>query len=320
MKTLIILNPHAGSGRAGKLWSKIEPLLWQELGELVVAVTQKPGDVAQHLEKAHDVGLTRVIAIGGDGTNHALINEMVRINRHYPDDPPMTFGNLPIGTGQDWSRSLGVPQSPVEAVAWIKAAQSVPLDVGQLTLDDASADPNNDNQNRQRNFLNIASVGISGMITERVNHIRVRRPWTFYQKTLEALLAYRPPHMRVRLDGKLWYEGTAYICAVANGRTFGHGMFIAPNALYDDGLFDVILIEGVPRLEAVIALNTIYSGNHLKRSDVHAARAQTVEIEAGGTPLGMELDGEHSSGQVLRFEVLPHILKTLASPAILSAT
>src|SRR6185369_4330955 len=101
MKTLIILNPHAGSGRAGRLWSQIEPLLWKELGELVVAITEKPQDVAQHLEKAHAADLKRVIAIGGDGTNHALVNELIRLNKRYPDEPPMTFGSLPIGTGRD---------------------------------------------------------------------------------------------------------------------------------------------------------------------------------------------------------------------------
>src|SRR3989442_860458 len=95
MTTLIILNPHAGSGRAGKLWTEIEPLLWRELGELVVAVTQRPEDVAEHLDKARAAGLTRVIAIGGDGTNHALINSLIKLNREHPEGPQMTFGNLP---------------------------------------------------------------------------------------------------------------------------------------------------------------------------------------------------------------------------------
>src|SRR5215471_1474594 len=102
MTTLIILNPHAGGGRAGKLWTQIEPMLWEELGELVVAVTQRPEEVAGHLDKAQAAGLTRVIAIGGDGTNHALINELVRLNKQYPAEPLITFGNLPLGTGQDW--------------------------------------------------------------------------------------------------------------------------------------------------------------------------------------------------------------------------
>jgi len=301
MTTLIILNPHAGSGRAGKLWSKIEPLLWRELGELVVAVTQRPEDVAEHLDKARAAGLTRVIAIGGDGTNHALVNELVRINRAHPDEPRMTFGNLPIGTGRDWARALGIPFSPEAAVQWIKGAHPTPLDVGALYT-----------RGRERHFLNIASVGISGMIGRRVNQMQ-KRPWTFYKATVEALLTYRPPHMTVRLDGKTWYDGPAYAVAVANGQTFGHGMKIAPHAIYNDGLFDVVLVEGMPRTRILAAFNTVYAGTHLKRSDVHAARAQTVEIESPDESLGMELDGEDGTGNQFKFQIMPNALSTLVN-------
>src|SRR5438270_13408236 len=106
MTSLIILNPHAGSGRAGKLWSQIEPLLWQELGELVVAVTERPEDVAVHHDKARAAGLTQVIAIGGDGTNHVLVNEILRLHRENPGGPPMTFGRVPNGTVPDCALTL----------------------------------------------------------------------------------------------------------------------------------------------------------------------------------------------------------------------
>jgi diacylglycerol kinase (ATP) len=311
MTTLIILNPHAGSGRAGKLWSKIEPLLWQELGELVIAVTQRPEEVAAHLDKARAAGLTRVIAIGGDGTNHALVNELIRLNRSDPSDPQMTFGSLPIGTGRDWARTLGIPFTPADAVRWIKSAQPSPLDAGELVTEQANG------TTATRHFLNIASVGISGMITGQINQLIERRPWTFYKATVEALLRYRPPHMTIRLDGALWYEGEAYIVAIANGRTFGHGMKIAPNADYGDGMFDVVLVEGMPRARVLAALNTVYSGAHLKRSDVHWQRARVAEVECSTGPLSMELDGENAVGSKLHFEVLPGALSTLTKPSLL---
>jgi YegS/Rv2252/BmrU family lipid kinase len=314
MTTLIILNPHAGSGRAGKLWSKIEPLLWQELGELVIAVTQHPEEVATHLDKARAAGLTRVIAIGGDGTNHALVNELIRLNRSDPSGPQMTFGCLPIGTGRDWARTLGIPFTPADAVRWIKSAHPSPLDAGELVTEQANG------ATATRHFLNIASVGISGMITSQINQLIERRPWTFYRATVEALLRYRPPHMTIRLDGMLWYEGEAYIVAIANGRTFGHGMKIAPNADYGDGMFDVVLVEGMPRTRILAALNTVYSGTHLKRSDVHIQRARVAEVECSGGsvgPLSLELDGENAVGNKLRFEVLPGALSTLTKPSLL---
>jgi len=310
VKTLIILNPNAGSGRAGKLWSKIEPMLWEELGELVVAVTQNPDEVARHLESARAANLTRVIAIGGDGTNHALINELARINRLYPDGPHMTFGSLPIGTGQDWARTIGVPFTPAEAVRWIKDAHPVPLDLGLVTLSDGET----------LHFLNIASAGISGVIATQVNQLKRRRPWTFYVSTLEALISYKPPRVKVKLDGQDWYEGKTYAVVVANGQNFGHGMHIAPNAAYNDGLFDVVLFEGIPRLEAMVAFNSVYSGAHLKRSDVHVGRARMVEIDPEGGPMPVELDGESRAGPAVKFEVMPAALSVLIKDKIPTAS
>jgi diacylglycerol kinase (ATP) len=300
-RTLIILNPHAGSGRAGRLWTQIEPLLWQELGELLVAITQKPDEVAPHLHMARDAGITRVIAIGGDGTNHFIINELARLNRESPDAPRMTFGNLPMGTGRDWSRTLGIPHTPEQAVKWIAGAHPAPVDIGTVSFGGA-----------QNYFLNIASAGASGEVARRTNSQQRRMPWTYMLGALSTLVSYQPPQVRVRLDGQTWYEGKTYLVAVANGRYFGHSMMIAPDARIDDGLLDVVLVEGMPRLEAAIALNTTYTGDHVKRKDVHLARAKVIEIDADRVLSG-EKDGELISGTTARFEVVPRALDMLVS-------
>lgn len=128
--TLVILNPHAGGGRAGRVWRDLEPILWRHLGRLVVAVTEHPHDVVAHLDKAADAGLTRVIAIGGDGTNHVLVNALARWNQSHPGATPFVYGNLPLGTGQDWARGLGVPRSDLDAAArWIAEAQPIATDL-----------------------------------------------------------------------------------------------------------------------------------------------------------------------------------------------
>ncbi len=310
-KTLIILNPHAGSGRAGRLWVRIEPLLWDALGELVVAITQHPEEVAPHLDKARAAGLTRVIAIGGDGTNHALVNSLMRLNEADPSAPRMTFGCLPIGTGHDWARALGIPDSPAAAVRWIAAAQPALLDVGRITFSDSD----HIGQPITRHFLNVASGGISGLVDQRVNQQARRYPWTFLGATVRALLTYVPQAMTVRLDGAEWYNGRAYLVAVANGQMFGHGMRVAPDARYNDGQFDVVLVEGMPRTRILSALYTVYTGTHVRRSDVHIARAKMVEV-ALKTPgaLGLDLDGEPALGTDIHFETLPSALHTLVAP------
>jgi diacylglycerol kinase (ATP) len=306
--TLIILNPHAAGGRAGRLWHKIEPLLWQELGELVIAVTQHPDEVASHLDKARAAGLRRVIAIGGDGTNYALVNALIELNRQHPDEPPMTFGSLPMGTGRDWARTLGIPFDITEAVKWIKGAHPTPIDIGTLNAD-----------GHDINFLNIGSAGIGGVVDQRVNMVRKRRPWTYYKAIVETLISFRAPRLRVWLDDQLWYDDRAMIVTVANGRYFGHGLKIAPDANTNDGLFDVVAIDNLGRLEAVRALGTLYSGEHIKRDDVHVARARTVTIE-GDSVIPIDLDGESVRGNPITFRVLPKALNMLTQPALGMAT
>ncbi len=309
-KTLVILNPHAGSGKAGRLWRQIEPLLWDALGELAIAITQHPDEIAPHLDKARAAGLTRVIAIGGDGTNYEIINALMRLNQVDPAAPRMTFGCLPVGTGHDWARSLGIPNTPAAAVRWIAGAHAEPLDVGRIQFLDQehSAAP------IERHFLNIASGGISGEIDRNVNRREHRYPWTFLAATVAGLLRYPPPAVRVKLDGQSWYDGRAYIVAVANGCSFGHGMRIAPDARFDDGLFDVVLVEGMPRVRILAALGTVYSGAHVKRGDVHIQRARTVEIDSD-QPLSLDLDGEAAAGTSIRFELLPRALDVLVRQA-----
>jgi YegS/Rv2252/BmrU family lipid kinase len=300
-RTLIILNPHAGSGRAGRLWTSIEPLLWDELGELVVAVTERPEDVAEHLDKARDAGLTRVVAIGGDGTNHAIVNAIQDLQERDPDGPPMTFAQLPMGTGRDFARTLGTPFEPEAAVKWIAHARPRNLDIGRLTID----------ENQHHYFLNIASAGIGGEIAARVNRTHKRRFWTFHLATLKTLFAYHPQHFRVWLDGEMWYDEDSWEVVVANGRIFGHGMLVAPYAEIDDGQFDVIAVEGMPKWKATIALNSIYSGAHLKRQDVHYKKAKEVVVEGRGQQFALELDGETAYGEHLQFSVKPGALRML---------
>ncbi len=300
-KTLIILNPHAGSGRAGRIWREVEPLLWEALGELVIAVTERPEEVAQHLDKAQAIGVSRVIAIGGDGTNHALINALAELNERNPGGDPLIYGNLPIGTGRDWARGQGIPFDNLKAAAeWIAHAQPQATDIGKLA-----------HEGGHEYFLNIASAGMGGEVVQRIEQLSQRRPWTFMATTIRTLLTHEPQVMEITLDGKDWYEGKAYAVAIANGTTFGHGMKIAPNALQRDGLFDVVLVKGVSRLEILAAFQRVYTGTHLTHPAVMSAQAAEVKIHSPQATLGLELDGEAANGSDLTFSVQPGLLKIL---------
>lgn len=299
-KTLIILNPRAGSGRAGKAWTELEPLLWDLLGELVVAITQHPDEVARHLEAARGAGLTRVISIGGDGTNHALVNALADLNERYPDETPMVYGNLPIGSGRDWARHQHIPFDIKAAAQWIANARPTPTDVGLLTFD-----------GQREHFLNIASAGLSGTVVEVINRMPVRRPWSFLEATVRALLRHQPDVVQVQLDGQDWYEGKAYLVAAANGSTFGHGMKIAPQARTDDGLFDVVLVKGAAKATLLMALRRVYDGSHLTHPAVQFGRGKHLNLRGLRGAITLDLDGESASGHDLHFQVQPGLLHML---------
>jgi len=306
MKTLIIVNANACGGRAVAVFKSIEGRIAEFFGDLSVAVSEKTEDVGRHIDAAAAAGVDLVIAVGGDGTNHGVVNALA-------ERPGLSasFGSLPVGTGTDWARALGIPSDPAAAVDWLMRAQPVLCDLGKIEYKDAQ----NGDRPARRFFLNISSAGVSGEIVARVNRLRRRTALSFLRSTVAALFKYSPQRITVECDGSKFYEGPSYLLAVANGRFFGRGMWVAPNALIDDGLFDVVLVEGMPRLRILLALRTVFSGRHLRRNDVHHRRAASVRVHSEDGPLSLEFDGEEAQGQDLLYTVSPGALRVLMEPS-----
>lgn len=297
--TLIIVNANAANGRAGDRWKTIEPFVRQYFSPVKVAITNSSDEVELYIQQAYETGLTCVISIGGDGTNHSVINALIAQYAVRPNQPSIVYGMLPVGTGQDWARSTGIPFDMQAAVYWLANATPTLVDVGQVSL-----------ENQAVYFLNIASVGISGDVVTRVEQSS-RRPWSFLTATIRSLLSFQPPTVQIRLDNEDWYEGTIYLVAIANGTTFGRGMKIAPLADSRDGLLDVVVVEAVSWLRALDVLRRVYDGSHLEVESVHYKRATSVEIMSHSLPLSMELDGEFAQGRTLKFTVRQGLLKLL---------
>ncbi|MBA3533409.1 MAG: diacylglycerol kinase family lipid kinase [Ardenticatenales bacterium] len=294
MNALVLLNPKAGSGRALRQFREIEPLLPTLLDDFLVATTSSAGEITKHLESALAAGYDTILAMGGDGTNFALINALAQFPGH-----DFTIATLPMGSGRDWARTLKIPQDPEAALRWMTEATPRPVDLGCIRYDGQS-----------QRFLNVASAGLSGEVSRRTN-VPVKRPWTFLQATITTLLEFDALPMRVTVDGKVWYEGGAFLLAVGNGQYFGRGMHICPEAKFDDGFLDVVLVERMNKLKVLAALPSLFQGTHIRRADVHTRRARHVLVEAIGPDLGIDMDGEMAGGRRVEFEVMPHALKML---------
>ncbi len=306
MRTLIIINPHSAGGRAQRIFKKIEGRLFDAFGELLIAVTQRPQEVAEHLDAAVKADVSRLITIGGDGTNHVVLNALAERS-----DLKVAFGSIPLGTGHDWSRSLGVPEDPYEAVDWLAHARPVPCDLGKVEY----LNMQTGGKPSRRIFLNIASAGVSGEVDHRVNRARRRSSLTFLRATIATLMKYRPQRISILCDDKEFYSGSCYLVAVANGQYFGRGMWIAPKALINDGMFDVVAVAGMSRLRILLAFKSVYSGTHLEREDVKHTRAASVLVCSEDGPLKLDFDGEEALGQELRFTVMPEAVNVLLDPS-----
>jgi YegS/Rv2252/BmrU family lipid kinase len=307
MKTLAIINPQAGGGRAGRLADSVKNKLENSFDELRFGIARAKEEVGEYLDAAGREGIDRLIVVGGDGTNHVVLNELMK----RPEIKP-AFASLPVGTGGDWARMLGIPPDLDKAVDWLTRSRAVACDVGKIEYRDFK----NGDRPASRFFLNIASAGVSGEVDAQVNRARRRTPLTFLRATVAALLSYKPQRVTVNCDGQEFYRGRSYLAALANGRFFGRGMKVAPNAQINDGLFDVILVEGMSRPKILFALQTVFSGKHLRRPDVHERRSAMVTIHSEDGPLALDLDGEEACGSELIFTILPKFLNILLDPDV----
>lgn len=306
MKTLVIVNPNARGGRVESLYRELQPRLSEFLGTYEAVITQNAEKVGPILDSSLMESVGHVLAMGGDGTNHSVINALVA-----RPNLDVTFGSIPVGTGRDWARMLGTPKHPVDALKWLNDTVPVYCDVGEVKFQDRMVG----NVPVSRLFLNIASAGISGQVDARVNRTKRRSKVTFVFATLMTILRYRPKPVTVTCDGEEFYSGKTYLLVVANGRAFGRGMWIAPEARIDDGKFDFLIVEGISRVRAVRSFPALFRGKHVEHPFVHRTRASTVHVRTHRDTLAMDLDGEEMYGQNLLFSILPRALRVRINPA-----
>jgi diacylglycerol kinase (ATP) len=237
-----------------------------------------------------------VVAVGGDGTVNEVANGLAGIEG-------VDLAVIARGTGWDFVRTYGIPRRLEEAVA-------VALDGTVRTIDLGRARYRGwDGTDSGSYFANIASAGMSGAIAKRANETskvlggRASYLWA----TLAVFSRWRNDEVQVTVDGER-RSGRMHDVVVANGRYFGGGMMICPEAEPDDGLFDVLLIGDLSKRDLLLTLPKTYRGSHLPHPKAELLRGAVVEVETA-EPLPVELDGEQPGTTPARFEVVPRALR-----------
>ena len=252
-------------------------------------LSEFPGHLGQAAGEARD---SLLVVVGGDGTVNEVVNGIAGTGAE--------IAVLPCGTGQDFGRTHGVPGRFDAAVRTALDGAAKAIDLGRVEWEDGTS----------RFFANVASAGMSGAVARRANAMTKAlggRATFFYALTRE-FLAWQNTRVTIALEGGIVREGAMHDVIVANGRYHAGGMKLAPDALQDDGAFDVVLIGDVKKLDFVTTAPKLYSGRYLSHPKVELLRSATVGIEAA-EPLPLELDGEPVGTTPARFEVVPSALR-----------
>lgn len=285
--TIFLVNPASGNGATGRRW----PALARRAAELGLTgetvVSEHPGHLADAARAAGDALL---VVVGGDGTVNEVVNGAAGGGAE--------IAVLPNGTGQDFGRTYGIPARFDEAVRIALHGETRTIDLGRVTYDGG-----------ERYFANVGSVGMSGAVAERANVTSkaLGGRVTFFYVLTRVFLAWRNTEVTVTFDGGE-RRGHMHDVIVANGIWHGGGMKLAPGAAPDDGLFEVVLIGDVGKVDFATTAPKLYSGGHVSHPKVEVLRSARVRVESA-EPLPIELDGEQVGRTPVTFEIVRDALR-----------
>jgi len=284
MKTLFIVNPAAGRNNSNKIWKEIRTYINFAYDFIL---TKAPGEATEIAKSAVRQGFTRVVAVGGDGTVSEVVNGIAGND--------VELGIVPAGSGNDFIKALRVPQRPMDALSVIERGHSQEVDLGKH---DGGF------------FINVAGAGFDAETLNTNKNIKfLRGPLAYVTSVILTLIRYSPKNAEITVDGKTYYR-KLWLVAVANGQYFGGGMKISPDAVIDDGMFDVCLVNEISRFEIIKFLPKVFSGAHRDHKAFQVIRGREVKIEFEA-PTMVQADGEIIGHTPVTFSLIPKALRVI---------
>jgi YegS/Rv2252/BmrU family lipid kinase len=304
--TVVIVNPRAAGGRVGRRWAEHVRLLRDRLGACAFRLTDAPGRATALAAEAVREGARTVVSMGGDGTHNEVLNGL--LDAGAPRDG-VQMGVLPGGTGGDFCRLLAGGHDLDAAARALLSSAPVAIDAGLCAY---RAD---DGESRSRYFLNVASVGVGGLVDRIVNASRKRLggALTFLLATLRVMRRYRPARLRIAVDGEVVEESEVALVATCNGRFAGGGMMFAPEARLADGALDVVVIRYAPPLRSLPVTAALRRGTHTRHPLVSCYRGRVLRLEPIAQPASayVDLDGEAPGFAPAELRVVPGAVRML---------
>ncbi len=297
----IILNPVADMGNAWKVADDLRPLI-KEYGNADWSGTVYPTHATELAQQAGEQGYGMVIAMGGDGTVHEVVNGLMLV----PAERRPILGVVPVGSGNDFAHAIGVPLRSDQALAHALAGEPSAIDLGLMT----------DDHGRQEYFDNTLGIGFDTVVTIRSHRLPILRGFLMYLTAViqTIVLNHDPIRMQIDADGETWTESTLLL-TLCNGPREGGGFLIAPEAVPDDGLLHYAMIRNVSRLMMFRLVPEVMKGTHGNFRQVRLGSCKKLSV-TGDRAMYIHADGEiyTSFGSDLRqatIEVVPGALRVV---------
>ncbi|MGZ5349201.1 MAG: diacylglycerol/lipid kinase family protein [Actinomycetota bacterium] len=291
---VVVANPTAGRGKAGRLIGKADAILHDLRVEHEVRVSESGDDLEATVRHAAEDGAGIVAVLGGDGTVSLGANGVLGTGA--------ALAILPAGTGDDFAKVIGAGRFDA-AVRLLANPKIVPIDLVSLV---AGVE--------HRHFVNIAGAGFDSEVNETANGMSVRLggTGTYVAAIMKTLSRFSPAHYELTIDGEA-LSVDAMLTVVGSGIQYGGGMKVLPNARVNDGLLDVCIVEALGKTAFLRAFPRVFTGSHGRHPKVRMMRGTTVTVEANRKML-VYADGERVGPLPATFEVRPGALSMVVGP------
>jgi YegS/Rv2252/BmrU family lipid kinase len=300
---LVIVNPNAGSRKGRRDWEEISKLLDSDGFNYEARFTEKSFHATELSRSGITEGFRRIIIVGGDGTMNEVVNGIFRQDSCHSSE--VILGMITVGTGNDWGKMYNIPQDYKKAIAAIKAGKTRLQDAGRAvyTINGTT---------EQRYFANIAGLGFDASVVKRTNIQKTRGKSgksSYYSALLKSLTSYKTTNTRVTVNEESTDNDTFSI-SIGIGKFSGGGMMQTPEALIDDGLFDITVIKSMNKLEIIRSLKKLYDGSILEHPKIISLKGDKIRIESE-PEISLEADGESLGYSPIEFNIIPKSLTAI---------
>lgn len=308
-KWFVVINPTAGGGRGLEDWPYISKLLRDHQIVHEYAFTERKYHATELVVEAVAAGFRKIIIAGGDGTIHEVVNGL--FIQQEVDPKEVLLAVVGVGTGNDWMRMFGVPKKYSEAVRAIVEGNSFLQDVGRITYHEAS-------YRQSRYFVNGAGIGFDAFTIKTYHQMlgRWRRgKWLYIRSIAKALARFHASGVRVWVDGEETVNDLVFSASIGIGKYSGGGLIQVPDAVADDGLFDLTVIRRMGVLRVLYSFKALFNGKIYDLPRVSNHRGRRIRFDSS-PEVWLEADGELLGNTPVEFEIIDRAIRVIVGREI----